>query len=198
MDKTVGQNLLQVRTYDCIISYDKHYQTPRFWLFGYDEVGAPIFFAGLTNGGMTKPERRCLELAPEACPRRCLFVVWPARRSHNRIWTQGGCDLAMIAEIADTAEQDAAHPDPSLPRRPVRPRIQDDDDGTVPTLWATAGQCAPVQACERDEKVYRSYGRGEWEWLGGSGGSFHWEWEWEWEEGQVGYWRDGEAGDGYE
>jgi ubiquitin-like-conjugating enzyme ATG3 len=27
-----------VRTYDCIISYDKHYQTPRFWLFGYDEV----------------------------------------------------------------------------------------------------------------------------------------------------------------
>ena len=35
----VGQNLLQVRTYDCLISYDKHYQTPRFWLFGYDEVG---------------------------------------------------------------------------------------------------------------------------------------------------------------
>jgi hypothetical protein len=35
---TAGQNLLQVRTYDCFISYDKHYQTPRFWLFGYDEV----------------------------------------------------------------------------------------------------------------------------------------------------------------
>lgn len=35
---SVGKNLLQVRTYDCIISYDKHYQTPRFWLFGYDEV----------------------------------------------------------------------------------------------------------------------------------------------------------------
>jgi len=35
---SVGQNLLQVRTYDCLISYDKHYQTPRFWLFGYDEV----------------------------------------------------------------------------------------------------------------------------------------------------------------
>lgn len=40
---TVGQNLLQVRTYDCLISYDKHYQAPRFWLFGYDEVsnGSP-------------------------------------------------------------------------------------------------------------------------------------------------------------
>ena len=33
------ENLLQVRTYDCFISYDKHYQTPRFWLLGYDEVG---------------------------------------------------------------------------------------------------------------------------------------------------------------
>lgn len=35
-----GDNLLQVRTYDCYISYDKHYQTPRFWLFGYDEVSS--------------------------------------------------------------------------------------------------------------------------------------------------------------
>lgn len=36
--ETSSDNLLQVRTYDCYISYDKHYQTPRFWLFGYDEV----------------------------------------------------------------------------------------------------------------------------------------------------------------
>ncbi|KAK4689412.1 ubiquitin-like-conjugating enzyme ATG3, partial [Tremellales sp. Uapishka_1] len=39
---TVGQNLLQVRTYDCLISYDKHYQTPRFWLLGYDENKTPL------------------------------------------------------------------------------------------------------------------------------------------------------------
>lgn len=39
---TAGQNLLQVRTYDCLISYDKHYQTPRFWLFGYDEVSSHV------------------------------------------------------------------------------------------------------------------------------------------------------------
>ncbi|RXK39083.1 preconditioning-inducible protein [Tremella mesenterica] len=37
VQSAAGQNLLQVRTYDCLISYDKHYQTPRFWLFGYDE-----------------------------------------------------------------------------------------------------------------------------------------------------------------
>ena len=31
-------NLLQVRTYDVMITYDKYYQTPRIWLLGYDEV----------------------------------------------------------------------------------------------------------------------------------------------------------------
>ncbi|EIW83424.1 hypothetical protein CONPUDRAFT_164376 [Coniophora puteana RWD-64-598 SS2] len=35
-------NLLQVRTYDVMITYDKYYQTPRIWLIGYDENGAPL------------------------------------------------------------------------------------------------------------------------------------------------------------
>ena len=33
-------NLLQVRTYDVMITYDKYYQTPRIWLLGYDEVNS--------------------------------------------------------------------------------------------------------------------------------------------------------------
>ncbi|KAI0633220.1 autophagocytosis associated protein [Trametes polyzona] len=35
-------NLLQVRTYDVMITYDKYYQTPRIWLIGYDENGTPL------------------------------------------------------------------------------------------------------------------------------------------------------------
>ncbi|KDN39016.1 hypothetical protein K437DRAFT_259218 [Tilletiaria anomala UBC 951] len=35
-------NLLSVRTYDCLITYDKYYQTPRMWLVGYDEHGRPL------------------------------------------------------------------------------------------------------------------------------------------------------------
>ncbi|KAI1795607.1 autophagocytosis associated protein [Ganoderma leucocontextum] len=35
-------NLLQVRTYDVMITYDKYYQTPRIWLIGYDEKGIPL------------------------------------------------------------------------------------------------------------------------------------------------------------
>ncbi|KAH8915055.1 hypothetical protein BT69DRAFT_1252180 [Atractiella rhizophila] len=34
---SASDNLLQVRTYNCFITYDKYYQTPRFWLMGYDE-----------------------------------------------------------------------------------------------------------------------------------------------------------------
>jgi ubiquitin-like-conjugating enzyme ATG3 len=30
--------ILKTRTYDLSITYDKYYQTPRVWLFGYDEV----------------------------------------------------------------------------------------------------------------------------------------------------------------
>ncbi|KAI5478313.1 autophagy-related protein 3 [Pseudohyphozyma bogoriensis] len=37
-----GDNLLQVRTYDCSITYDKYYQTPRMWLLGYDEHKSPL------------------------------------------------------------------------------------------------------------------------------------------------------------
>lgn len=33
--------VLQTRTYDLYITYDKYYQTPRLWLFGYDEVRSP-------------------------------------------------------------------------------------------------------------------------------------------------------------
>ncbi|OJA09274.1 hypothetical protein AZE42_02020 [Rhizopogon vesiculosus] len=35
-------NLLQVRTYDVMITYDKYYQTPRIWLIGYDENRSPL------------------------------------------------------------------------------------------------------------------------------------------------------------
>ncbi|KAI9027354.1 autophagocytosis protein [Phycomyces nitens] len=38
----VNDKILQVRTYDVFITYDKYYQTPRMWLFGYDEERRPL------------------------------------------------------------------------------------------------------------------------------------------------------------
>ena len=33
-----SSNIERTRTYDVSITYDKYYQTPRIWLFGYSEV----------------------------------------------------------------------------------------------------------------------------------------------------------------
>lgn len=35
-------NIVKTRTYDLYITYDKYYQTPRMWLFGYDEHRQPL------------------------------------------------------------------------------------------------------------------------------------------------------------
>jgi ubiquitin-like-conjugating enzyme ATG3 len=35
-------NILKTRTYDLSITYDKYYQTPKLWLFGYDENKNPL------------------------------------------------------------------------------------------------------------------------------------------------------------
>ncbi|KAI8887356.1 autophagocytosis protein [Backusella circina FSU 941] len=40
--KNSNDKVLQVRTYDVFITYDKYYQTPRIWLFGYDEERRPL------------------------------------------------------------------------------------------------------------------------------------------------------------
>jgi len=37
-----GIGTIQTRTYDISITYDFYYQTPRLWLFGYSEKGAPL------------------------------------------------------------------------------------------------------------------------------------------------------------
>ena len=38
VDASASGGILQTRTYDMYITYDKYYQTPRLWLFGYNEV----------------------------------------------------------------------------------------------------------------------------------------------------------------
>lgn len=38
----VNSNVMRTRTYDIHITYDRWYQTPRVWLFGYDEFRQPL------------------------------------------------------------------------------------------------------------------------------------------------------------
>jgi ubiquitin-like-conjugating enzyme ATG3 len=41
-DVPEGDNILRTRTYDLSITYDQYHQTPRMWLFGYDEHRRPL------------------------------------------------------------------------------------------------------------------------------------------------------------
>ena len=38
MEGVGGGEIIATRTYDLMITYDRYYQTPRLWLYGYDEV----------------------------------------------------------------------------------------------------------------------------------------------------------------
>ena len=37
-----NNDIIKTRRYDLLITYDKYYQVPRFWLIGYDEEGCPL------------------------------------------------------------------------------------------------------------------------------------------------------------
>lgn len=41
-DDATVDNILRTRTYDLTITYDKYWQTPRMWFYGYDENGQPL------------------------------------------------------------------------------------------------------------------------------------------------------------
>lgn len=43
-DSFTEGEIIRTRTYDLYITYDKYYQTPRLWLYGYNEVNARIYF----------------------------------------------------------------------------------------------------------------------------------------------------------
>lgn len=51
-----SDNIIQVRTYDCMITYDKYYQTPRMWLLGYDEVRLRLSSFGPSQPACTRPD----------------------------------------------------------------------------------------------------------------------------------------------
>lgn len=39
---SASSGVMRARRYDVSITYDKYYQVPRIWLFGYDEDGNPL------------------------------------------------------------------------------------------------------------------------------------------------------------
>ncbi|CAM9192332.1 unnamed protein product [Pylaiella littoralis] len=56
--------ILPTRTYDLSITYDKHHQTPRMFLFGYDESGQPLTAEEVFEDVMQDYARQTVTMEP--------------------------------------------------------------------------------------------------------------------------------------
>jgi ubiquitin-like-conjugating enzyme ATG3 len=64
--------ILYTRTYDLSITYDKYYQTPRVWLFGYDEKNRPLSADEMFEDIMQDYANRTVTMEPH--PHRSALV----------------------------------------------------------------------------------------------------------------------------
>lgn len=64
--------ILYTRTYDLSITYDKYYQTPRVWLFGYNERNAPLSADEMFEDIMQDYANRTVTMEPH--PHRSALV----------------------------------------------------------------------------------------------------------------------------
>ena len=55
------------RTYDLSITWDKYYQTPRMWLFGYDESGIPLSPRDVFQDILTEYAEKTVTIDPHPC-----------------------------------------------------------------------------------------------------------------------------------
>jgi len=62
-----GADIVRTRTYDLTITYDKYYQTPRLWLFGYDENGIPLRTHQIFEDMLTQYAKTTVTVDPHPC-----------------------------------------------------------------------------------------------------------------------------------
>ncbi len=90
---------IRTRTYDISITYDFYYQTPRLWLFGYDESGAPLNKAEMFEDIMSDYANKTVTL--ETHPHQGInsLSIHPCRHA------------AVMKKIIDTIEQNGGKAD---------------------------------------------------------------------------------------
>lgn len=98
---TTGGEIVSTRTYDLNITYDKYYQTPRLWLFGYDETRKPLtvdemyedFSADHANKTITIESHPHLPGPPQASVHPCRHAQ-VMKKLIDQI-TEGGGELGV-------------------------------------------------------------------------------------------------------
>lgn len=98
VDKKVIE-LLPVRRYDLSITYDKYYQTPRFWIMGYDEDATPLLPEQMYQDISTEHVHKTITIEPHPhLPLNILLSVHPCRHSEMMkrivdVMAQGGQEV---------------------------------------------------------------------------------------------------------
>eukprot|EP00887_Chlorella_sp_A99_P002469 scaffold10.g2469.t1 len=76
-------HIVRTRTYDLLISYDKFYQVPHFWLVGYDENRHPLTHSQVLEDVSQDHARKTvtMEPHPHGPPSACAASIHPCRHA---------------------------------------------------------------------------------------------------------------------
>ncbi|PFH37232.1 putative autophagy-related protein 3 atg3 [Besnoitia besnoiti] len=113
--------IVAARTYDLSITYDKYFQTPRIWLFGYSENGVPLTPEEIFEDILTDYAAKTVTVDPHPCTGIPTASIHPCRHASvmKKVadsWVERGMkprhDLALlvllkfISSVIPTIEYD--------------------------------------------------------------------------------------------
>lgn len=76
-----SDNVLHTRTYDLHITYDKFYQVPRLWLFGYDEQNRPLSVDKMNADFSQDHINKTITMEPHPHFRTSMASIHPCRHA---------------------------------------------------------------------------------------------------------------------
>ncbi|CBZ54613.1 putative autophagocytosis associated protein [Neospora caninum Liverpool] len=97
--------IVAARTYDLSITYDKYFQTPRIWLFGYSENGVPLLPEEIFEDILTDYAAKTVTVDPHPCTGIPTASIHPCRHASvmKKVvdsWLESGMkprhDLALL------------------------------------------------------------------------------------------------------
>ncbi|KAJ1984162.1 E2-like enzyme [Dimargaris verticillata] len=77
-----NDKILRTRTYDISITYDKYYQTPRIWLYGYDESGTPLTPVQIFEDISEDHAKKTVTIEPHPHESLSLASIHPCKHAH--------------------------------------------------------------------------------------------------------------------
>jgi len=88
------ETIVKMRSYDLSITYDKYYQVPRLWLFGYDAEGKPLTQDQVKEDVLSEYADKTVTFDPHPCTGIPTVSIHPCKHS-----------LVMKKVVADWVEK---------------------------------------------------------------------------------------------